>query len=86
MTENTVDAIRHGIDAEKRMVTAISCSVVQRVTIPAHTMAVPNTAVASDRVISLIRYLMLSLVSQGSMWSIHSLFLIGLTQCYVSGT
>ena len=74
MAENMADAIRHGIDAAKRMVVANSCSVVKRVTIPAHTMAVPNAAVASARVTGLISYFMLSLVSQDFMGFFHSFF------------
>ena len=74
MAENTADAIRHGIDAEKRMVVASSCSVAKRVTIPAHTMAVPNAAVAIARITGLISYFILSLVSQNFMGSIHSFF------------
>ena len=74
MAENTADAIRHGIDAEKRMVVASSCSVAKRVTIPAHTMAVPNAAVAIARITGLISYFILSLVSQDFMGSFHSFF------------
>ena len=82
MAENMADAIRHGIDAAKRMVVASSCSVVKRVTIPAHTMAVPNAAVAIARVTGLISYFILSLVSQDFMAFFHYFFLIDLTQFY----
>ena len=79
MAENVADAIRHGIDAAKRMVAANSRSVVKRVTIPAHTMAVPAAAVAIARVTGRIWRLILSLVSQDFMAFFRSLFLIGLT-------
>ena len=85
MAENTADAIRHGIAADKRMVVTSSCSVVQRVAMPAHTMAVPNAAVAIARVTGLISVLHTFLGFAG-FHGVHSLlFLIGLTRFTAAG-
>ena len=80
MAEYAADATKHSIAAEKRMVTASSCSVVQRVTIPSHTMAVPDAAAAITRATGLIRCFILSLASQAFMGSIRSLILTVLTR------
>ena len=74
MAEYTADATRHGIAAEQRMVAANSCPVVQRVTIPAQTMAVPAAAAAIARVTGLMHSFILSLVSRVFMGSIRSFF------------